>query len=583
MHNSAAQGHNDSANPSKERKKMFKSVLYMFVGIGLSAAPAYAGWDDVFDRDWDRNDSLYSRYSCTDSYRGMPQFGGNDRRKKGSCKERFKKPELVKACRLARRAAMAGAVFRVRPKAIRDGLTDGLDCGIEAGIRLGNSDYNYRRSLNDLQRGYENEILNDRNGTMENEVKYPAQSSGQNQARNEVVSRYRNAVTADGGNLPNRQFSVPYPNYSGVSNGFSLNGHYVQNPEEIIDDMFAGRYIDLDDFYDAVYDSEFGWGVNDRRYGYGKKRRRRGGHGVADYGNAYDKVWRRIVRSRNKPRRLRELVREWRNLSDEPTITIRKKREQFQPPAGPDGTLPPKETRVVEVREEGPSQREVFSKRFSRLWRHSVHRAYYRIFERYLDRGFDLGLPVGESAGQVYADQRGQEDAYNSLFRDESIKMFESFFTPAYSSSFNSTYDEFKSKSSVEGLSWSLMETINDGALMEGEKASFNFTLTNIGGQAKNNFTVMAQELLMGENPGSGKASSKDYDIKALQRKSFTTEAFFVMPQNAISFSERKTDVRVSMQAAGLTGTQIYTIFKPVGFENSRAPIVFSKLNFIFL
>ena len=147
--------------------------------------------------------------------------------------------------------------------------------------------------------------------------------------------------------------------------------------------------------------------------------------------------------------------------------------------------------------------------------------------------------------------------------------MFGEYFTPAYVSAFNSNYSTYENASHIENLIWNLTGAVNDGALMEGEKANFRFTLTNIGGIAKNNFDVMAQEIINGEGSGSAGASALDYDVKALQRKSFSTEAFFTIPSNVISMSERKTSIRVRMQAAGKASSQVMTIFKPAGFENS--------------
>ena len=68
---------------------MFKAVLYILVGMGLTAVSAHADWDDEFDRDWDRNDRLYSRYSCSSSYSGIPDYRG-EKRGRGGCKKRFK-------------------------------------------------------------------------------------------------------------------------------------------------------------------------------------------------------------------------------------------------------------------------------------------------------------------------------------------------------------------------------------------------------------------------------------------------------------------------------------------------------------
>ena len=575
---------------------MFKAILYIVLGMGLSAVPAHADWDDVFDRDWDRDDRLYSRYSCRSSYSGLPRWGGSgERRDRGVCKRRFNDQSQIEACQLAQKAAMAGAVFRVRPKAIRDGLTEGFDCGIDAGIEIGNSDYNYRRSLNNLDYRLENEVLKDETGRMRAEVQGPAETAGRNEAANEVVSRFRRAVTANGGQLPSRDAGRPDPGFSGVNNGYNINGHYVQSTDDILDDIYADDYLDLYDFYDSGYDRDYGWGVDERRYRYGKKRRRRGNHGYDDYGNGYDRVWIRIARSNNKPRRLKRLVRQWRQLSDQP-ILVQKEvacppppavepAPVAEPPAGegkgkggkggkggkrrPPADQPPVQQDKCYETTELPSPKEVFSKRFSKVWRHSVHRAYYRIFERFLDRGFDMGVPAGERAGQIYAEQRGQRDAYNDLFRSESAVMYGSYFQPAYQSAFSSNYSTYENAPHVERLSWNLVGAANDGALLQGESASFNFSLTNIGGQGKS-FTVMAQELLNGEGGGSAGASSKDYSIKGLQKKAYSTEAFFVLPSNAISQSERKTQIRVSMQAAGRSSSQVLTIFKPAGFENSN-------------
>ena len=171
---------------------------------------------------------------------------------------------------------MAGAVFRVRPRAIRDGLTEGLDCGIEDGIEVGNSNYNYRRSYNDLNYRYEQEILNDADGVMKDEVQGPAEASGRNTAANEVVSRFRAAVTANGGSLPGRNPGKPDHGFAGVRNGFNLNGHYVDSPDDILDDMYGDSVLDIYDYYDNRYDRDTGWGLDRSRYKYGKERRRKG-------------------------------------------------------------------------------------------------------------------------------------------------------------------------------------------------------------------------------------------------------------------------------------------------------------------
>ena len=140
---------------------MLKSLFITVLSITAFSLPAAADrWDDIFDDDYDREGRYFDRYTCRSYYSGIPEYrGGGERRARGICKKRFQHPEQQEACRLGQRAAMVGAIFRIRPKAIHDGITDGFDCGIEEGVKIGDSNANYRRAFNNLPLELEDEVL----------------------------------------------------------------------------------------------------------------------------------------------------------------------------------------------------------------------------------------------------------------------------------------------------------------------------------------------------------------------------------------------------------------------------------------
>lgn len=548
-----------------------KKIVIFSVIIGTLSSGAMAQRNnrmgDLLDSDFDGRYN-WSKFSCSD-YRSV-EYRGSSTRARLNCRSAYDTQPEIEACRVAKKAVIKAAVYRIADKATKDGVLAGYNCGVDKGINAGNNYRNKRDGMENFPHDYRNEILNDKYGTLNRFAAQPATSAAIGQAENDVVSRFRSAVREEGGALPSSTPGTPRLLFNGLSDGYNKNGHSVPSVDSILQASYDNQYIELDSYFSH----DFGhneWRESERRF----RRSRRGmrqSRGLPTNREA-NQTWRRIVGTKGRylPRPLAMLVREYKQLSSEKIVKTTT--ETFQPAALADGTVPPLETREKSVISSSPQG--IFSEIFAKFWESSLTDAYNRIVERNLDNGFVEGFPLGEEAGAKYAIELGIEEEYNKQYQAESITRYAQAFQPTYVREFGINYNEMSNKSVLQNLHWEIVEDDSDGALLQGERLSFEFGLTNIGGKGKR----------IGVNAGVNDSENQNrsaygYDVTALSQKSFRTDSFVILPENEIGIDQKETNIQISFGADGHVGSKVVTIFKPVGFENGspRANLQTSEL-----
>jgi hypothetical protein len=533
-----------------------KKLIMLPLALGVLSTSAMADHiSDILDYEYGDN-YRWASYNCGAYQRRA--YSGNDRRKKFKCNDRFQEKTAIAACDIAKKAVLRASAYRIAEKATRDGIMMGYTCGIDKGAEVGNSHYNRRRGVNNMPQHLINEIMDDSYGSLKRYAEDSAESSAIGQANNEVVSRFTRAVTIEGGSLPSKSPGNPDVRFSGVNNGYNKNGRSVPSINEILEDMHDDNYIEIGSYFSHDYGFN-DWGLSERRY----RRSRRGyssSYGVPHVSKPA-RVWQRILktRSRHLPRHLRKMVRKFNELSNEKVKHIEVK--MVQPPTLADGTVPPKKRTEKVTYTDSP--REVFQKVFVRLWKSSITRTYNRIVERNLDRGYYEGFPIGEEAGKERAYALGTEEEYNRVYRSESISRYKNVFTPTYQRQFVSDYEDMADKSVLKNMHWNVIGADKDGVLLTGEKISFEFGFTNIGGQSKDvnaNAGVNDVETV--------NKSDSLYNVVALSNKTFKTESFIIIPEDEINLRDKQANVSISFSSDGNYDSRVKTIFKPAGFEN---------------
>jgi hypothetical protein len=535
-----------------------KKLMLIPLALSVFSNGAMAGHiDDILGYGYSSSAYRWNSYSC-DTYTPKP-YQGSNRRTGYNCEAAHQDEQAVKACEIALSAALSASAYRIAEKATRDGILIGYNCGVDKGIGVGNSQYNRSKAEYNFSHKYIDEIENDYSGSLLRYAEEPAANAAIGQAQNDVTARFTNAVTENGGEIPSTTPGNPNLNgYQGVSDGYNKNGHSVPSIGEILDSITGDQYITIGSYFSHDYGFT-DWQIGERRY----HRSRRGyeaRYGVPNISNP-DRVWDRIVdtRSRYLPRRLEKMVKAYKRLShsqiEKVTVTW------VQPEPLEDGTLPASREVITKTLTDSP--RQIFENVFRRVWHASLTRAYNRILERNLDRGFKEGFPIGEDAGQRLAFALGTQDEYNALYRDESIKRYKNAFTPSYNEEFGASHREMSNKSVLSNLHWDVVGNDNDGALLLNEKIAFEFGYKNIGGQG---IEVGARGGI--NDSENTKKSNSSYNVTALSNKTFKTESFLIVPENAISLNEKQANVSISFGSEGRYSSKIKTVFKPAGFEN---------------
>jgi hypothetical protein len=533
-----------------------KKLIMIPLALGVLSSSAMAdNISDILSYEYGDN-YRWSSYNCKAYQRRA--YSGNDRRKKLKCNSVYKEKTAIVACDIAKEAVLQASAYRIAEKATRDGILMGYTCGVDKGAEVGNSHYNRRRGANNLSQGLVDEIMDDSYGSLEQYADGAAERAAIGQANNDVFTKFSKAVTTEGGELPNKTPGNPSARFSGVDNGYNKNHHSVPSINELLEDIYDDRYLEIGSYFSHDYGFN-DWGLTERRY----RRSRRGystSYGVPNISKP-QRVWQRILKTRTRhlPRHLRRMVRTFNDLSNQEIKNVEV--TMVQPPAFADGTLPAKKR--VETVTYTASPREVFQDVFFRLWKASVTRTYNRIVERNLDRGYFEGFPVGEEAGKERAYALGTEEEYNKIYRDESVSRYKEVFTPTYQQQFIMDYEDMASKSVIKNMHWNIIGDDADGVLLTGEKISFEFGFTNIGGEAKE----------VGVNAGindveNTNRSNSTYNVVALSQKTFKTDSFLIISEDEVNISEKQADVSISFSSDGNYDSRVKTIFKPAGFEN---------------
>jgi hypothetical protein len=476
---------------------------------------------------------------------------------RGYCKQNFQTKEQIQACQLSLRALRVSARHRVAPNAVHDGLKNGLNCGISYGSSSVRKN-RYRQIGSDLRGSLLDQVNTDPLNIIETYARIPAKTVANHSAKSKTYTEFRSALREN--RKPNQTKIQPDSilNYQGIDNAYEKYGYRVPNMSQMIDELYDDGYMRVDEYIDEIEDlADWHRDIWNKPYQYSQYSSWSDWNVPSVPRHAMDKTWLRLVsmRSRYMSRPLKNLVAEWRKLSDKP---IEVPNPNYQAPVtNPDGSVTTSNTPKTILIE---SPKAVFKAVFNDLYTDFHYQIYHRILERSLDEGFDVGKIVGREAGESIAIREGEKKAFDRKFRDKSIPAYRSSYESSFSQFATQHFEDLMNRSELENFNHGLVPGKKNGILTPGESIAFRFSLDNIGGQ---------KEVLKASASINNSKSSKtnSFEIDGVSTNTFVTEALISVPQNIIPKTDRVAQIRLGFEVNQFVRTEVLNVFNESGYD----------------